>query len=67
MHNKITYISKLKFLPCFKAAFNAAITESNIQGGFRGASLVPFNLEAVVGKLKVRLCTLLLSTIDYST
>ena len=53
MRNKITYISKLEFLPCFKAAFNAAITESNIQGGFRGAGLVPFNLEAVVGKLKV--------------
>ena len=67
MRNKITYILKLKFLLCFKAAFNAAITESNIQGGFRGASLVPFNLEAVVGKLKVRLCTLPLPTIDYST
>ena len=67
MRNKITYISKLKFLLCFKAAFDAAITESNIQRGFRGASLVPFNLEAVVGKLEVRLCTPLLPTIDHST
>ena len=64
MRNKITYITKLKFLPYFKAAFNALIIESNIQGGFRGAGLVPFNLEAVILKLKVRLYTLLLPTID---
>ncbi|KAF1927607.1 uncharacterized protein M421DRAFT_421448 [Didymella exigua CBS 183.55] len=30
MRSKITYITKLKFLLCFKAAFNALITESNI-------------------------------------
>ena len=67
MRNKITCILKLKFLLCFKAAFNALITESNIQGGFRGAGLVPFNLEAVILKLEVRLCTLLLPTVDKST
>jgi hypothetical protein len=30
MRNKITYILKLKFLLCFKAASNALIIESNI-------------------------------------
>jgi hypothetical protein len=30
MRNKITCITKLKFLPCFKAAFDALIIESNI-------------------------------------
>ncbi|KAH6497936.1 hypothetical protein HBI58_041530 [Parastagonospora nodorum] len=48
MRNRITHITKLEFLPCFKRAFNAAITPSNIQGGFRGARLVPFNPERVI-------------------
>jgi hypothetical protein len=30
MRNKITRILKLKFLPCFKAASDALITERNI-------------------------------------
>jgi hypothetical protein len=34
MRNRITYITKLEFLPCFKHAFDAAITKDNIQGGF---------------------------------
>ena len=67
MRNKITRITKLEFLLCFKAAFNALITESNILGGFRGAGLVPFNLEAVIARLKVQLYTLLLPTVDNST
>ena len=67
MRNKITCITKLKFLPCFKAAFNTLITKNNILGGFRGASLVLFNLEAVIEKLKVRLYTPLPPTVDNST
>jgi hypothetical protein len=67
MRNKITRITKLEFLPCFKAAFDALITESNIQGGFRGAGLVPFNPEAVISKLEVRLCTPPLPTVNEST
>ena len=66
MRNKITRILKLKFLPCFKAASDALITESNIQGGFRGAGLVPFNPEAVISKLEVRLCTPPLPIVDES-
>ncbi|KAF1928793.1 uncharacterized protein M421DRAFT_391700 [Didymella exigua CBS 183.55] len=30
MRSKITHITKLEFLLCFKAAFNALITKSNI-------------------------------------
>ena len=64
MRNKITYISKIKFLPAFKGAFNALITKNNILGGFQGASLVPFNPDAVLLRLKVRLRTLTLPPVD---
>jgi hypothetical protein len=57
MRNHITHITKTEFLPCFIAAFRDAFTESNIQGGFRGAGLVPFDPEAVISKLDVRLRT----------
>lgn len=57
MRGHINHVTKVKFLPCFKAAFNALITKSNILGSFRGANLVPFNPEAVLLKLKVRLRT----------
>ena len=67
MRNKITRITKLEFLTCFKAAFDTSITESNIQGGFRGAGLVPFDPEAVILKLEVRLRTRTPPTVDHST
>jgi hypothetical protein len=57
MRNRISHITKLKFLPCFIAAFKNSITKSNIQEGFRGASLVLLNAEAVISKLNVRLRT----------
>jgi hypothetical protein len=57
MRNQITHITKVKFLPCFKAAYNAVITPSNIQGGFQGAGLVPFNLQQVIIGLNVKLRT----------
>jgi hypothetical protein len=66
MCNQINYITKTEFLLCFKAAFNAAITNSNILGGFQGAGLVPYNLEAVISKLNVRLRTLPLPTVEDS-
>ncbi|KAH5487729.1 hypothetical protein HBI31_142170 [Parastagonospora nodorum] len=64
MRNRITHITKLEFLPCFKRAFNAAITPSNIQGGFRGAGLVPFDPEQVILALDVRIRTPLLPTVE---
>lgn len=33
------------------------MTEKNIQGGFRGAGLIPHDLEAVLSKLDVKLKT----------
>ena len=57
MRNKITHITKTEFLPCFIAAHNASITKSNIQGGFRGAGLVPHDPEAVLSKIDVKLRT----------
>jgi hypothetical protein len=53
----ITHISKTEFFPAFYAAFKATFTESNIQGGFRGAGLAPFDPENVISKLDVQLRT----------
>jgi hypothetical protein len=50
-------IKKEAFLPAFKAAFKKAIIKDNICAGFRGAGLVPYDLEAVILKLDVVLCT----------
>jgi hypothetical protein len=49
----INYITKLEFLPAFKAAFYKTFTESNICLGFRATSLVLFNLDAVLLRLDV--------------
>jgi hypothetical protein len=54
---RINHITKEDFLPAFKAAFANAINEDNIRGGFRGAGLLPFDPEAVISKLEVRLRT----------
>ncbi|KAH5822262.1 hypothetical protein HBI94_090420 [Parastagonospora nodorum] len=64
MRNWITHITKLEFLLCFKRAFDAAITPSNIQGGFRGAGLVLFDLERVILALNVRIRTPPLPTVE---
>lgn len=57
MRSHINHITKIEFLPCFKAAFFESITKSNIEGSFRGAGLVPFDPEAVLSKLEVQLRT----------
>ena len=57
IRNGINHITKLEFLPAFKAAFEASFTQSNIKGGFRGAGLVPYDPEAVISKLDVQLRT----------
>jgi hypothetical protein len=57
MRNQINHITKQEFLPCFKAAHKKASTLSNIQGGFQGAGLVPFNPERVISTLDVKLRT----------
>jgi hypothetical protein len=50
-------IKKEAFLLAFKAAFKKAMTKDNIYAGFRGARLVPYNLEAVISKLNIVLHT----------
>jgi hypothetical protein len=57
-HSRIYYINKETFLLAFKAAFSKAFTTENVRAGFRGAGLVPHNLEVVLLKLNVRLRTL---------
>ena len=56
--SRIHHINKETFLPAFKAAFSKAFTAENVRAGFRGAGLVPHNLEAVLLKLNMRLRTL---------
>lgn len=48
MRNKTSHVTRMEFLPCFKAAFDAALKKSNFLGECRGASLVPHDLEAVI-------------------
>src|SRR4051812_39963615 len=53
----VNHITKVEFLSAFKAVFFDSITEGNIRGGFRGASLIPFNPDSVLEKLDIRLRT----------
>jgi hypothetical protein len=65
--NRIYYITKVEFLPVFKKAFDQAFILSNIQGGFRGSSIFPFNPEAVLSQLSPILRTLSPDLPDEST
>jgi hypothetical protein len=62
--NGINYITKLEFLPVFKAASDAAFTSSNIKISFRGAGLHPYDLDTVILKLTIKLKTPTLPPID---
>ncbi|KAF2792984.1 hypothetical protein K505DRAFT_386584 [Melanomma pulvis-pyrius CBS 109.77] len=53
----ITYIAKIDFLPAFKKAYTKTFIAETIKGAFRGARLVLHDLDAVILKLDVRLCT----------
>ncbi|KAF7575414.1 hypothetical protein PtrM4_070380 [Pyrenophora tritici-repentis] len=57
IRHHINHITKLEFLPAFKAAFDRAFTPANIQSSFRGAGLVPLQPDAVLSKLDVQLRT----------
>ena len=57
MRMHITHISKLEFLCAFREAFFSSMTEKNIQGGFAGAGLVPYDPQRVLSKLDVRMRT----------
>jgi len=57
MRSHINYITKLEFLPAFKAAFKQSITKNNICASFQGVGLVPYDPDAVLLKLNIKLCT----------
>jgi hypothetical protein len=57
MKGGITHITKEDFFQAFHAAFQVAITKENIQGGFKGSGLMPYNPETVLSKLSVKLKT----------
>lgn len=53
----INHITKVEFFRAFAAAYKESITIQNAQAGFRGAGLVPFDPQAVLSKLDVKLRT----------
>ena len=57
IRNHINHITKLEFLPVFKAAFDQSFTSANICSAFRGAGLVPLQPDTVLSKLDVQLRT----------
>ena len=46
-----THITKEDFFPAFKVAFQQSMTAQNIQGGFRGTGITPFNPQRVLDTL----------------
>jgi hypothetical protein len=54
----IYYITKIEFFIAFKKAYLQSTTVMNSQAGFRGAGLIPFDSQAVISKLDVKLRTL---------
>lgn len=54
---RINHITKVEFFLAFHAAYKQSITSENAIAGFRGAGLVPFNPDAVLSKLDVKLRT----------
>ena len=57
IRDHINHITKLEFLPAFRAAYDQSITKENIYASFRGAGLVPHDPEVVISKLDIRLRT----------
>jgi len=63
----INYINKDTFLLAFKAAFKKTFIIVNVYAGFQGARLVPYNPDAVLSKLDIRLHMLTLPTLGTIT
>jgi hypothetical protein len=53
----INHITKVEFFLAFHTAYRQSITTQNAKAGFRGAGLVPFDPQAVISKLDVKLRT----------
>jgi hypothetical protein len=57
IRHHINHITKLEFLPAFKAAFTRSFTAANICSAFRGAGLVPLQPDVVLSQLDIQLRT----------
>ena len=53
----VNHITKVEFFLALHTAYQRAMTKENIKAGFRGAGLIPFNPEAVISKLDVKVRT----------
>lgn len=53
----INHITKTEFLIIFHTAHVTAIIPQNIQGGFKGTGLIPFNPKYIISKLDIKLGT----------
>ena len=53
----VNHIAKPEFFIAFKAAHLATMTTENIKAGFRGAGLLPYDPQAVLSKLDIKLRT----------
>jgi hypothetical protein len=53
----INHITKVEFFIAFKAAHTNTMTAENIRAGFRGTGLVPYDPQAVLSKLDIKLRT----------
>jgi hypothetical protein len=53
----INHITKAEFFITFQKAYNRTMTKENIKAGFSGAGLFPYNPQAVLSKLDVKLRT----------
>ncbi|KFZ25121.1 hypothetical protein V502_00400 [Pseudogymnoascus sp. VKM F-4520 (FW-2644)] len=54
MRMQITHITKDDFFAAFLEAFNASITEKNIQAGFMATGLIPYDPESVIACLDLK-------------
>jgi hypothetical protein len=48
IRNHVFHVTKVDFITAFKQAFLASFTQANIQAGFRGSGLHPFDPEAAL-------------------
>ena len=53
----INYITKIEFLIAFKTAYISIMTTENVQIDFRDTSLIPYNPQAILSKLDIKLRT----------
>jgi hypothetical protein len=58
IRDHINYVTKLKFLPAVKAAYDQSFTPANIRSAFQGAGLILHQPDVVLSKLDVQLRTL---------